>query len=100
MEPLNAMSGFGSYHGMKAENQTRFVRVGIWHLKQRGWSGVGEGVGVLRGQGVLGFLVFGFKVSRFLGFKVSEFQEFENLPMFSRDICSILPNCHFMFFIF
>ena len=39
-----------------------------------GWSGAGVGVAMLRGRGVLGFLVskfLGFLVSKFLGFNVS-----------------------------
>ena len=47
---------------------------------------------------ILGFLVskiLGFLVSRILGFLVSEIQE----PlMFLKDVLSILPNYHFMFF--
>ena len=44
----------------------------------RGWSGVGVGVGMLRGRGFwvcwfLGFLVFGFLVSWFRSFLVPEF---------------------------
>ena len=38
--------------------------------------GSGVGVGMLRGKGVLGFLVFVFLVSKFLGFSVSKFQSF------------------------
>ena len=48
-----------------------------------GWSGaevVGcrVGVGMLRGRGVLGFLVFVFLVSKFKSFLVSKFQGFTN----------------------
>ena len=42
----------------------------------------------------------GFLVSRILGFLVSEFLVFKDSPnplMFVKDICSVLPNVHFMF---
>ena len=69
---------------------------------------------MLRGRG--GFLVSWFLVSWFLvycsralwfldflvswfpGLKVSRFQVFENPLMLLRDIGSMLPNCHLMFF--
>ena len=69
------------------------------------WSGVGVGVGMLRGSGdtltwkkngfrllgflFLGVLAFGFLVSKFLGFKVSWLHS-------SKDSKIRLPNYNFM----
>ena len=49
----------------------------------RGWTGAGVGVGMLRGRGVLGFLVSWFQsvlVSWFQSFLFSKFQRFTKLP--------------------
>ena len=57
-------------------------------MKYARWSGAGVGVGMLRGRGVLGFLVswfqsflvswfLSFLVSWFLGFRVSWFVDFK-----------------------
>ena len=62
------------------------VFFGYWesptHLKiffailryRRSGQAAGVGVGMLSGDGFFGFLVFGFLVAQFLGFKVSRFQ--------------------------